>query len=144
MIIINFFPQVLWIWHKILLITFCIHSSWLIYYHLTPGLINIPHHQCAILWRQSCTNFWKRLQQQHLNCISARQTPSLPPLGGLWWSTPACIKTTIRQHSWWSLMMNSRCSLISCLLGFGGTIMPAWPWWHRSLLTSLRDKEKRA
>lgn len=39
--------------------------------------------------------------------------------------------------------MNSCCDLISCLLGFGGTNMRACPWWHRSLLTSLRGKESR-
>lgn len=90
-------------WQKILLTTFSIHSSWLIYYHLTPGLINIPHHQCAILWRQSCTNFWKRLQQ-HLNCIYARQLPSLSIGGPLVEHT--CMQqsdSTLDDHSWWIL-----------------------------------------
>lgn len=39
--------------------------------------------------------------------------------------------------------MNSCCDLIFRLLGFGGTNMRACPWWHRSLLTSLRGKESR-
>lgn len=62
-------------------------------------------------------------------------------LGGLWWSTPARIKTTIRRQSSSSLPMDSCCDLTSCLLGFGGTNVPTWPRWHRSLLTSHEVKK---
>lgn len=127
-----------------LLITSGIHRSRLICYHLTPGLINIPHHQGATLGRQSCTNLWKRLQQQQqrLNCADARQIPSLPVRGPLVEHT-CTHKTTIRRQAWSSLATDSCCDLTSCLLGFGGTDVPTWPRWHRSLLTSLRGEESR-
>lgn len=49
------------------------------------------------------------------------------PLGGLWWSTPACIKTTITQHSWWSLLMNAHCNLISYIACWD---LEALTWLH--------------